>query len=635
MTEAGVKVDAQVLTAPLYGVVTDCLRLTMHFFHPIQQCAQQIYHTALPLSPTSSLLRSSCLQSVIDNQLSCVTTFSGIPSTWGLLLRAIDIRSRQLTCIATSMERIITACEEVVDIYDAITFVPQQSLHTPEAVTKIQTSPDGSILFFAHSFSVTMWDVQTGGLIHTFTMRSRINDLVISPLGVHIACGSSDGSVAVWETRTKKQGKGFRNKQPVVAIYWLSPQELAVATQDSIHIHNFRVGKATNISSTTDCVWGMAHLVDQGKLMVGISQPGVEVGQELHSFEMMEPRGRCSTPLPPVAFTGRLSSPVVVGEKIVCIASPSGVQLFNTSSFNWTSGPPLLDAATSVALSLNRNLVVQTKDSVQIFSADVLTSREVRSDVRPSHVYPLGNHIACILQPNRRLTLLESETLREVHPDDSTPPLNSYQLGSTCSPFDHWLVGGFGFSAIMQAWKSSTPLPGWTERDVEDVPVSGLSPKCTKMITVCDSPQWRLRLINPMNGRTLVELNPRLRDDRLGTGQIYDLVFDSETSFYLKVDGPGWHIQIPCEILLWPSGGRSCTLEWGKPEPFLLPRTPPPYTLDANYEWVLDAKSRKVCWISPGNIRRGYGGHFWAGLSLVMVGDDGVVRKLTFKEPDC
>ena len=65
------------------------------------------------------------------------------------------------------------------------------------------------------------------------------------------------------------------------------------------------------------------------------------------------------------------------------------------------------------------------------------------------------------------------------------------------------------------------------------------------------------------------------------------------------------------------------------------PRAMPPYALDANREWVLDRESRKICWIPPGNVRRGNGGHFWAGLSLVMVGDDGVVKKLSFKESDC
>ena len=73
----------------------------------------------------------------------------------------------------------------------------------------------------------------------------------------------------------------------------------------------------------------------------------------------------------------------------------------------------------------------------------------------------------------------------------------------------------------------------------------------------------------------------------------------------------------------------------GEPVPLLEPRVKPPYSLDANCEWVLDGESGKICWMTPGNLRRGDGGHFWAGLSLVMVGDDGVVRKVTFKEPDC
>jgi hypothetical protein len=44
-------------------------------------------------------------------------------------------------------QRIIAACEDIVNVYDAVTFVLQQSLHTPETVTKIQGSPDGSICF--------------------------------------------------------------------------------------------------------------------------------------------------------------------------------------------------------------------------------------------------------------------------------------------------------------------------------------------------------------------------------------------------------------------------------------------------------------------------------------------------------
>jgi hypothetical protein len=171
------------------NLATDCLRLSMHFFYPIQQCAQQVYHTALPLSPTSSQLRESCFRSIADKQLSSVAAFFGAPNEWGLLLRTINIRPRQFTCIATFAQRIAAACEDTVNIYDAVTFVLQQSLHTPETITKMQGSPDGSALLFAHSYSVTMWDVQTGAsLIHsTRDLRSPILRFPRQRITLHVA----------------------------------------------------------------------------------------------------------------------------------------------------------------------------------------------------------------------------------------------------------------------------------------------------------------------------------------------------------------------------------------------------------------------------------------------------------------
>jgi hypothetical protein len=134
------------------------------------------------------------------------------------------------------------------------------------------------------------------------------------------------------------------------------------------------------------------------------------------------------------------------------------------------------------------------------------------------------------------------------------------------------------------------------------------------------------------NGTILANLP--LGDDDLMTGKVYDVTFDSATRFHLKIDGPGRPVQIPHDIIPSPAGPYSHAITKGEPIPLSEPRATPSYTLDANCEWVVDAESRKVCWISPGNVRRGNGGHFWAGLSLVMVGDDGVVRKLSFRKPD-
>ena len=563
--------DTSALTTSLHSLGTDCLRLSTHFFHSIQQCAQQVYHTALPLSPTSSKLRRCCLQSVTDSQLSCITAFLGAPDTWGLLLRTIDARPRQLTCIATSLQMIVAACEGIVNVYDAVTFVPRQSLPVPGIVRKILSSPDGSTLFFAHSHTATMWDLQTGGLTHTFFTLSKITDIAVSTKGDHIACGSSDGSVTFWNIHTKERGKGFGDGQPVVAVCWLSPDKLAVATQRTVYIHSIATGKTLNKFTVPGCVWGMVYSRNEGEFLVGASRPGEGADQNLYSLSIFEiEKGHVQGREPKLlsqrspTYSRRLLNPTLVDREIMCITPPSGVQSFNPVPREWTNNPPLLDAAISVAASLNRNLVVQTKDSIQIFSLDVMTSHEARSDVRPSHVYPLGEkHIVCLLQPNRHITLLELGTLRELRPEDNTSPLESLSMNQSPharASFGRGLVAEFGLSRVIQAWESGTPLPERTEAADEDAPLSRLSPECTQVVTV----------------------------------------YGTE----------------------------------GEPVPLSEPRETPPYTLDENCEWVVDAKSRKICWISPGNVRRGDGGHFWAGLELVMVGDDGVVRKVSFREPD-
>ena len=610
----------------------DWLRLTTYFFYPIQQCAQQVYHTALPLSPTSL-----CLDNVIDDQLPHVSTFTGAPNTWGLLLRTVNLWPRQLTCIATSAQMIITACNDIVNIYDAVTFVPQQSIQAPETVAKIQGSPDGSILFFSHSLSVTMWDVQTGGLIHTFTVQSQIDEMTVSTTGDHLACGLSSGSIVFWDTQSKEEGNGFGNGQPVITIHWLSPEELAVATRDSIYIHNIIAGETSDSFPITGHVWGMVYLEDSGKFLVGFIQPESRYNHFVaikwtQWLGLRSGKLRQSKRQPPT-YSGQLFSPTLVGEEIACRTQTNGVQLFNCISYKWTNNPPLLDAAISVAVSLNRNLVVQTKNSIQIFSIDVLESREAhRKDARLSHVYPLGkSHIIGILQQTRCLVLLELDTLRKIHPDDNTLSLVSLLTNPSAAACG--LISYLGVSVVVEAWHSGTPLPGWPEEVEEDTPLHGWSPERTHIVTVCHSPWRRLRVRHAVDEIELANIPLEGADFR--QGKVYDLIFDSETRFHLKVDGPDQHIQIPYDITASPSRDYSHTITKGEPVNLSEPREIPPFTLDANCEWVLDAESRKICWVSPENLRKGGGGHFWAGLSLVMVGDDGVARKVTLKEPNC
>ena len=409
-----------------------------------------------------------------------------------------------------------------------------------------------------------------------------------------------------WDIRTKqertKKIRCFVDGQPAVNVLWLSSTELAIASQRCVCVWDITDDDTPRGFLTFDHVWGMVHLEGASEFLVGTMWFGGEAGPGLCTIVSIPLSCRsgeqCALGLP-TTHRERLTCPTFVGNQVACIALPSGVWLFDIGSQSWSSNLPLLDGATSIGISLTRNLVVQTNDSIQIFSVDVLKSGEVRKNARSSHVYPLGEkHIICVLEPNRHRILLELETLREFRPGDQI-----YQLSR------------------------------WAEATNQEAPLSALSPSCTWVVTTTyDLPQRELRVKYLKDGITLTKIPLELGD--LGVGEVYGLTFDSETRFHLKIDGPGWHVQIPYDIILSPSEFYSHTITQGESLPLSEPRVKPPYTLDASCEWVIDAEFRKICWISPENVRRGNGGHFWVGLSLVMVGDDRVVRKLTFKEPD-
>jgi hypothetical protein len=616
--------------------------MTMYFFYPIQQCAHHVYHTAILLSPASSLLHDNKQWTAHDEVL--ITDYLNGPSDWGLLLTTISVGTRRPTSVTTFAEKIAVACENIVNIYGAVTFALEQSSHSPQSVTKLQGSGDGSTLYYAHPHSVTSWDIQTGGLIDTFHTQSEIKDMEISQTDGHIACHLSDSTVAFWNSHTRKEGS-FGNSEPVVTIRWLSSAELVVATKSSVYVANIATRSISN-SYITNGVWGVV-VPSSDVVMVGVSE-----------VDRWNPRVLCS--LRPITYKsgllsedekpshnfgdpnlgcrGQLICPTSVGNQIVAITPPNGVRVISVEQDRWINPPPLKKAE-SVAASLVRNLVVKTEDSVQVFSIEALASDTQENMISPpSHIYPLGEAHAICLRTNRRLTIIELEALGKLHPDINSLSLDSLtnSLASARLSCGRGLVAEFGVRMVMEVWKSHASLPRWKETVEERALLGESSPARTWVATLYDSPQRELLVKDATDGVIVAKL-PLEDAGSEGTWVAYDLAFTSETRFYLEVDGPGYHAKIPFDLIISPSGQYPYTIKQGNPVPLSKPPTtpPPPYTLDASCQWVLDRQSRKICWIPPENTRRGNGGHFWVGTSLIMLGSDGVVRKLSFKEPDC
>lgn len=126
----------------------------------------------------------------------------------------------------------------IVDIYDSVTGVLRLSLSPADPIQAIKGSPDGSILFCAHKApSITAWDIQTGGPIHTFVLERNPEDIAVSLKGRYLACRLSDGSAKIWEVADKMGGAAIWTTSPAASLCWLEPEErLAVSTGTSVCI---------------------------------------------------------------------------------------------------------------------------------------------------------------------------------------------------------------------------------------------------------------------------------------------------------------------------------------------------------------------------------------------------------------
>jgi len=178
----------------------------------------------------------------------------------------------------------------------------------------------------------------------------------------------------------------------------------------------------------------------------------------------------------------------------------------------------------------------------------------------------------------------------------------------------------------MQLWRFGDDSPEWTV-GVDELPSVGrISPTRTRLITfhVAHS-QVCVCVWNAGDGRLL----GKLPLDHLGPYLPLDITFDSEDRFYSQ------YVNYRASFVLdSPSGpgtpNRSISYCERLNISFQLPRRV--FSLDDGHEWVI-SNSRRICWIPPGYIGPTRASYCWVGSSLIMAGQDGTLRKLTFREP--
>jgi WD40 repeat protein len=172
----------------------------LRFFDAIEPPASHIYESALPMSPSSSLVRARYL-----NQVSTNVNFSVVDDAWDACIRTIRSQREVFSAVFSHKDDLVAVGEEdIVEIFDAATGQRRATLMTNYIARPLSFSSDDNILAsgdFSADIGVDVWDLQTGGHIGTFKGHTKgINSIKFSPCGNMIATCSNDCTIQIWDS---------------------------------------------------------------------------------------------------------------------------------------------------------------------------------------------------------------------------------------------------------------------------------------------------------------------------------------------------------------------------------------------------------------------------------------------------
>ena len=164
------------------------------FFEPIKASATHIYHSALELSPISSIVRKLYYDRC-DRITQCPRVVIGTPDSWDPSVTFSGKRDHKSCAWSPCGQFIAAQAKKTVEIRNHLTFeiltVLQSTNDVPRLIGPPAYSPDGLSLACVFSNGVVIWDIQTGGVVKSFKCHGGVESLVWSLDGGKIAITSN------------------------------------------------------------------------------------------------------------------------------------------------------------------------------------------------------------------------------------------------------------------------------------------------------------------------------------------------------------------------------------------------------------------------------------------------------------
>ena len=193
----------------LLDIAEDCFQFLTMFFEVINVSAPHIYHSALELCPTSSIIRKLyyhrrivCLPKVVI----------GAPDSWDPTISISGKDDYNGLCAWSPCGRFVAAhTGKAAEIRDPLTLelitILQPTETNPRLKGPLAYSPDGRSIACASDTAIIIWDIQTGGVAKEVKRSTESISLVWSSDGQTLCViGSEDRVTFVVHTSDVSSG---------------------------------------------------------------------------------------------------------------------------------------------------------------------------------------------------------------------------------------------------------------------------------------------------------------------------------------------------------------------------------------------------------------------------------------------
>ena len=197
--------------------MNDSQHFLLEHFEAIHDSPSQIYHSALPFSPSSSWL---CTYDGVELSQE-VRIVKGLQAEWGVCFRTVTLGDSPFT-LACWKDIIAVGCYAGDIIFlNGITGSQIAILSGHSSIVKcLAFSSDGtSLVSGSYDKTVKLWDVQTGGVVKTFHGHTHnVCSVSISADSTMIASGSDDKTICLWNTQTEECCHVLKQQDPVFFV---------------------------------------------------------------------------------------------------------------------------------------------------------------------------------------------------------------------------------------------------------------------------------------------------------------------------------------------------------------------------------------------------------------------------------